>query len=94
MKNTHKELQNKVKELETKTTTTNTLNQKLTENKKLQEQQTKQLQNKVNELEEELKRFSKLSFNPINADSIITENYKQTQYTDEELQLLDALIKK
>ena len=84
----------KVNELETKTTTTNTLNQKLTENKKLQEQQTKQLQNKVNELEEELKRFSKLSFNPINADSIITENYKQTQYTDEELQLLDALIKK
>ena len=94
MKNTNKQLQNKVNELETKTTTTNTLNQKLTENKKLQEQQTKQLQNKVNELEEELKRFSKLSFNPINADSIITENYKQTQYTDEELQLLDALIKK
>lgn len=91
-------LQNKIKTLEEQKVIVqdknNKLTTKLTENKKLEEQNTVQLQNRVKELEEELNRFSKLSFNPVGASSIIAENFKETQYTQEELDLINAIANK
>ena len=95
MDNKNKSLQNKVKILQEQKQTTQNTNIKLTENKKLQEQKTKQLENKVKELEDEVNRFSKLSFNPvIKATNIVTENYGNTEYTQDEIDLLNTLINK
>lgn len=95
MDNKNKSLQNKVKILQEQKQTTQNTNIKLTENKKLQEQKTKQLENKVKELEDEVNRFSKLSFNPvIKATNIVTENYENTEYTQDEIDLLNTLINK
>lgn len=91
-------LQNKIKTLEEQKTLAqnknNQLTTKLTESKKLQEQNNATLQNKVNELESELERFSKLSFNPISATDIIAENFGEKQYTQEEIDLINAIANK
>ena len=91
-------LQSKIKTLEEQKTLVqsknNQLTTKLTESKKLQEQNNTTLQNKVNELENELERFSKLSFNPISATDIIAENFGEKQYTQEEIDLINAIANK
>lgn len=94
MEKQNKSLNEKVKTLREQKQTSQTVNKKLTENKKLQEQQTKQLQNKINELEDELRRFSKLSFNPLGTANMLKENYNlnDEQYSQDDLNLINAMI--
>ena len=49
---------------------------------------------KVNELEDELRRFSKLSFNPLGTANMLKENYNlnNEQYSQDDLNLINAMI--
>lgn len=71
------------------------INKRLTETKQRQQLREKELQKEVSELKEQLHRFSKLSFNPIGTASLRAENeVVEEQYTQDELDLFNALVQK
>lgn len=94
----NKELKNTIAKLEE----ANKVNvSKLTESKLQESKQIKELRAKIQELEEknvnlnEAKdRFAKLDFNPIGTVKAVAENFSSDNYTDEDIQLYNALTGK
>lgn len=94
----NKQLKEQIKLLEAKALENN---KKLTESKLQESNKIKALENRINALEQEKQkmeeaqdRFSKLSFNPIGTVKAIAENFNQGDFSQEDIELFNALTNK